>query len=139
MSLVDYEPSADQIDLEVTDTIDCCLPDERDEDNVSVSLDPFDVTWMESDRLPIHVGIRIHEAELALATCPDLLDAEDLVEGLNQKPLKVFGRVFAPEDGLEGLLAELADNFRHYIDTTHPLKLWWHLLIRKRPWLAGGI
>jgi len=47
--LVDAEPvTADQIDLAGVETIDYLLPEDREEDNVSVSLDPSDVSWHES-------------------------------------------------------------------------------------------
>jgi hypothetical protein len=63
-------------------------------------------------------------------------DATDVLEQLNDTPLTLGGRKFAPSEGLDGLLLELADDFRHYIEATPWWKLQWHLWTRKRPWLA---
>lgn len=59
-----------------------------------------------------------------------------MLEQLNDTPLTLGGRKFAPSEGLDGLLLELADDFRHYIEATPWWKLQWHLWTRKRPWLA---
>jgi hypothetical protein len=134
--LVDAEPvTADQIDLAGVETIDYLLPEDREEDNVSVSLDPSDVSWHESEQITVHVGNRYHEAELLLAKQPDMAHAEDALEKLNSKLLEVNGGTFAPIVGLAGLLVEFADNYRHYIETTPWWKVRWHMWKDRTPWL----
>ena len=99
------------------------MPDERIEDNVSVSLNPADVSWHTADKMPEHVALRYQQAQAELARCRNVHDAEDALEQLNEKPLNISGRNVAPTQGLEGLLEELAEDFRHYIETTP----WWRL------------
>ena len=136
ISLIVADPvTADAIDHAAVETIEFLLPDDREDDNVSVSLDPADVSWHKSDRMPVHVGVRYDEALQLLARQRDLGHAEDALDDLNREQLLVNGRTFAPEVGLEGLLEELADNFRHYMETTPWWKLWWHVWTKKTPWL----
>ena len=42
------------------------LPDDRDEDNVSVSLSTDDVSWHTATQMPEHVGLRYQEAHKIL-------------------------------------------------------------------------
>lgn len=111
------------------------LPEDRDEDNVSVSLSGDDVTWHTATKMPEHVGLRYQQALKILRKRKDIHDADDALDKLNETPLKLLGRVFAPVEGLEGLLEELADNFRHYIETTPWWKVWWHAKMNRQPWL----
>ena len=110
--------------------------DEHEEDNVSVSLNPNEITWHTADKIPEHVGLRYQQALALLDACVDIDAAEDALEQLNDTPLTIAGRTFAPSEGFDGLLLELADDYRHYIDTTPWWRLQWHMLIRKRGWLA---
>lgn len=114
------------------------LPEDRDEDNVSVSLRSDDVSWHTAPQMPEHVGQRYEQALKILRKCSDIHDADDALDKLNETPLKLHGRSFAPVEGLEGLLEELADNFRHYVETTPWWKVWWHVWTKKAPWLAQG-
>lgn len=114
------------------------LPEDRDEDNVSVSLSTDDVSWRTATQMPEHVGLRYQEAHKILRKCADIHDADDALEKLNETPLKLHGRTFTPTEGLAGLLLELADNFRHYVETTPWWKLQWHVWTKKAPWLAQG-
>ncbi len=114
------------------------LPEDRDEDNVSVSLSTDDVSWRTATQMPEHVGLRYQEAHKILRKCADIHDADDALEKLNETPLKLHGRTFTPTEGLAGLLLELADNFRHYVETTPWWKLQWHVWTKKVPWLAQG-
>jgi hypothetical protein len=43
--------------------------------------------------------------------------------------------MFALAKGLDGLLLELADNYRYYIDSMPWFKQQWVLLTGKRPWI----
>ena len=112
------------------------LPDDRDEDNVSVSLSSDDVSWHTATQMPEHVGLRYQEAHKILRKCADIHDADDALEKLNETPLKLHGRTFTPTEGLAGLLLELADNFRHYVETTPWWKVWWHAKMDRQPWVA---
>lgn len=114
------------------------LPHDRDEDNVSVSLSGDDVTWHTATQSPAHVGLRYEQARDILRRCRDIHDAEDVLERLNDTPIALNGRRFTPTEGLEGLLLELADNFRHYVETTPWWKVWWHAKTDRQPWLAPG-
>jgi hypothetical protein len=78
------------------DVIEYHLPDGRDEDNVSVSLNIDDVTWHTAEKMPEHVAKRYQEARQRVARCKSVHDAEDVMERLNDKPLSVNGRTFAP-------------------------------------------
>lgn len=118
--------------------IECHLPQDRDEDNVSVSLSGDDVTWHTATQMPEHVGQRYRQALKILRQCGDIHDADDALERLNDTPLKLHGRTFTPTEGLEGLLLELADNFRHYVETTPWWKVWWHAKMDRQPWVAEG-
>ncbi len=130
-------PENTSADIEqcLLDVIERHLPDDREEDNVSVSLNPADVSWHTADKIPVHVGIRYQQATDVLHKCKDICDAEDALETFNDTEITIGSRTFAPADGLNGLLEELADRFRQYIETTPWWKLQWHLLIGKRPWL----
>lgn len=111
------------------------MPDDRDEDNVSVSLSGDDVTWHTATKMPEHVGLRYQHAVKLIRKCKNVHDADDALDKLNEKPLTIGSRTFAPTEGLEGLLEELADNFRHYIETTPWWKVWWHAKMDRQPWL----
>ncbi len=114
------------------------LPDDRDEDNVSVSLSRDDVSWHTATQMFEHVGLRYQEALKILRKCSDIHNADDALEKLNETPLKLHGRSFTPTEGLEGLLLELAENYRHYVETTPWWKVWWHAKTDRQPWLAPG-
>lgn len=114
------------------------LPDDRDEDNVSVSLSRDDVSWHTATQMLEHVGLRHQEALKILRKCSDIHNADDALEKLNETPLKLHGRSFTPTEGLEGLLLELAENYRHYVETTPWWKVWWHAKTDRQPWLAPG-
>lgn len=126
--------SAEAIEQALLDVIELHLPDE-DELNVSVSLDPDDITWHTADKIPEHVAQRYQQALLLLDSCADILAALHALEQLNNTAWTVSGRTFAPSEGMEGLLAELADDYRHYKGTTAWYKRQWDLLRGKRPWL----
>lgn len=111
------------------------MPDERDEDNVSVSLSGDDVTWHTATKMPEHVGLRYQQALKLIKKCKDVHDADDALDKLNDTPLTIGSRSFAPTEGMEGLLEELADNFRHYVETTPWWKVWWHARVDRQPWL----
>ena len=112
------------------------LPDEREEDNVSVSLSGDDVAWHTAERMPEHVGLQYQQAQRLVAKCQTVHEADEALEGLNERPVTIGGRTFAPREGLEGVLLELADRYRDYIEHTPWWTLQWHLLIRKEaPWL----
>lgn len=113
--------------------IDHHLPVDRDED--SVSFRPSDVTWHTAEKIPEHVGMRYRQAQQLLGKCIDRFDPEEAMDRLNTKPLTLGGRTFAPVEGLEGLLLELANDFRHYIETTPWWKLQWHMWTRRAAWL----
>jgi hypothetical protein len=57
------------------------------------------------------------------------------VEQLKDTQLTISGSTFASADGLDGLLLELADNYRHYIDSTPWFKQQLDLLTGKRSWM----
>ena len=130
--------SAADIEQAVLDAIDLHLPDDREEDNVSVSFDPDDISWHTADKMPEHVGLRYQQALELMRKCKDHLDATDEIERLNDTPLILGGRTFSPTEGLEGLLLELADNFSQYVKTTPWWKVWWHARVDRQPWLAKG-
>ena len=126
---------AADIEEAVLDTIEGHLPEDRDDDNVSVTFDLDDVTWHTADKMPEHVGLRYQQSLKCIRGYKDRWDAADEIERLNEKPLTIGSRTFAPTEGLEGLLEELADNFRHYIETTPWWKVWWHAKMDRQPWL----
>ena len=136
--LVGKGNAAVDIEEAVLDVIDCHQPYERDDDNVSVSFDPGDITWHTATKMPEHVGLRYQQALKLIRKYKDRWDAVDEIERLNEKPLTIGGRTFAPTEGLQGLLEELADNFRHYVETTPWWKAWWDATRDRQPWLAQG-
>ena len=114
------------------------LPEARDDDNVSVSLSGDDISWHTANKMPEHVTKRYQQAVALLRSCKDLNDADDALDGLNDLPLTIGGKVFAPVEGLEGLLLELADDYRSYIESTPWWKLQWHIWTRKEaPWIKA--
>jgi|GEM_PF-878167 len=130
--------SAADIEEAALAAIDLHLPDERTDDNVSVSFNPDDTSWHTADKMPEHVAKRYQQALKQIRKCMDSLDAEDEIEQLNDTPLTVGGRTFIPAEGLEGLLLELVDHFSHYAKTTPWWKVWWHAKADQQPWLAQG-
>lgn len=112
------------------------LPEDRDEDNVSVSLSTDDVSWHTATQMPEHVAQRYQRALQVLRKSKDVHEADDALDKLNEIPINLHGRSFAPTEGLEGLLLELADNFRHYVETTPWWKVWWHAKMDRQPWVA---
>jgi hypothetical protein len=56
-------------------------------------------------------------------------------EQLKDTQLTISGSTFAPAEGMDGLLLELADNYRHYIDSTAWYRRQWDLLTGKRSWM----
>jgi hypothetical protein len=127
--------AASDIEHAVLDIIERHLPDEHVQDNVSVSWNPNQITWHTADKITPFVGSRYQQALALLDECRDITAAEDALEHLNDTQLTISGRTFAPAEGLDGLLLELADNYRHYIDSTAWYKQQWDLLTGKRPWL----
>lgn len=127
---------AEDLEQAVLDVIDLHLPDDREEDNVSVSFDPDDVSWHSADKMPEHVAQRYQQALEQTRRCKDSLQAEDEIEHLNHTPLTIGGRTFSPVEGLVGLLLELADCYHHYIETTPWWKVWWHAKVDHQPWLV---
>ncbi len=109
--------------------IEAHLPD--DEDNVSVSLSG--VTLHTADKIPEHVASRYMQAVKAVSKCN--YDAEDVIDKLNDTPITIGGRTFAPTEGLEGLLLELSDKFKHYMENTPWWKVRWHMWKDRTPWL----
>lgn len=133
--LADDSCTAADIEQAVLDVIELHLPDEQEQLNVSVSLKPNQITWHTADKIPEHVGQRYQQALVLLDSCLDILAAHDALEQLNDTELTISGRTFAPSEGMDGLLLELADNYWHYIDSTPWYKRQWHLLTGKRPWI----
>lgn len=135
--LADESCKAADIEQAVLDVIELHLPDKDEQDNVSVSLNPDEITWHTADKIPEHVGQRYQQALALLDECLDIDAAHDALEQLNDTQLTISGsgRTFAPADGLDGLLLELADNYLHYIDSTPWYKQQWDLLTGKRPWM----
>jgi hypothetical protein len=127
-----------EIKQSVLDSIEYHLPDDRDEDNVSVSFDPDDISWHTASKMPEHVAQRYQQVVKLMHKCKDHFDAADAIERLNDTNIKIHGRTFTPREGLEGLLLELADNYQHYIETTPWWKLYWHAWTNKSPWLEQG-
>jgi len=109
--------------------IEAHLPD--DEDDVSVSLSG--VTLHTAEKMPEHVASRYMQALKAVSKCN--YDAEDVIDKLNDTPLTIGVRTFAPTEGLEGLLLELSDKYRRYMETTPWWKVRWHLWKDRMPWL----
>ena len=130
--------SVTAVEQAALDSIEYHLPDDRDEDNVSVSFNPDDISWHTADKMPEHVAQRYQQALNLMRRCKDHFDAADAIERLNETPIKLHGRTFTPTEGLEGLLLELADSFRQYIESTPWWKLQWHVWTKKAPWLAQG-
>lgn len=60
----DFGESGSPADIEqsVLDAIECHLPDDRDDDNVSASFDPYDITWHTATKMPEHVVKRFQQA-----------------------------------------------------------------------------
>ena len=112
------------------------LPEDRDEDNVSVSLSTDDVSWHTATQMPEHVAQRYQRALQVLRKSKDVHEADDALDKLNEIPINLHGRTFTPTEGLAGLLLELADNFRHYVETTPWWKVWWHAKMDRQPWVA---
>lgn len=130
------EKTPDYITDAAITAIECHLPDDRDDDNVSISRSGGDVSWHTADTMPVHVAECYQQAMQRLSKCKDVHDAEDVLDELNDTPLTIGSSTFAPTEGLEGLLLELADNFRHYVQTTHWWKVWWDAKRDRQPWLA---
>ncbi|TCO73761.1 hypothetical protein [Chromatocurvus halotolerans] len=128
--------SAADIEESALDAIESHLPYDREEDNVSVSFNPDDITWHTLTKMPEHVAKRYQKALKLIRKCPDRFEAMDKIERLNNTPVTLGGRTFSPSEALDGLLLELADNFRDYIETTPWWKLHWHIWTKKdAPWL----
>jgi hypothetical protein len=87
---------AEDLEQAVLDVIDLHLPDNREEDNVSVSFDPDDVSWHSADKMPEHVAQRYQQALKQTRRCKDSLQAEDEIEHLNHTPLTIGGCTFTP-------------------------------------------
>ena len=132
------EKAPSYVEQALLNAIESHLSDDRDEYSVSVSLNPGDITWHTADKMPEHVGLRYQQAQQRIRSFKDRWDAVDEIERLNEKPLTIGGRTFAPTEGLQGLLEELADNFRHYVETTPWWKAWWDATRDRQPWLAQG-
>lgn len=130
--------SAPDIERAALDAIDLHLPDEREDDKVSVSFNPDSIRWHTAAKMPEHVAKRYEQALKQIRKCSNCHDAEDEIEQLNDTALTVGGRTFTPAEGLEGLLLELADHYSHYIKTTPWWKVWWHAKADRQPWLALG-
>lgn len=129
------EKAFTEVEQAALNAIESHLPDKGDGNNVSVSFDTEDITWHTANKIPEHVGLRYQAALKSLGKCKDTAGAKDALEKLNNTPLTIDDRTFAPAQGLEGLLEELAENFSHYIKTTPWWKLQWHLLTRQTPWM----
>ena len=133
--LADDSGTAADIEQALLDVIELHLPDEHEQDNVSVSWNPNQITWHTADKIPEHVGQRYQQALALLDSCVDTLAAHDALEQLNDTQLTISGSTFVPAEGLDGLLLELADNYRQYKDTTAWYKRQWDWLTGKRPWM----
>lgn len=129
------EKASSYVEQALLNAIESHLSDDRDEYSVSVSLNPGDITWHTADKMPEHVGLRYQQVLQRIRSFKDRWDAIDEIERLNDTPLNIGGRTFAPTEGLEGLLLELADDFRHYIETTPWWKQQWHIWKKKVTWL----
>lgn len=130
-------PSKDALHIGDTaiSAVEYHLPADREEDNVSVSLSGDDVSWHTTEKVPEHVGKRCLMACALFERCRDINQADEALEALNDTPLTLHGRTFTPTEGMEGLLRELADDFRDYIEHTPWWKQCWHRLAGKAPWL----
>lgn len=116
--------------------IECHLPDDRQQDSDSVSLQLQDISWHTAAKKPKHVAQRYRRALKLIRKCRDRFDVAEALERLNETPLRLYGRTCTPTEGLEGLLLELADNSRRYRQTTPWWKLQWHLWTQKQaPWV----
>jgi len=91
-------------------------------------------------RRPLHPRTTLNDTRTDSETAPHTKNrtspAEDVLDELNDTPLTIGSSTFAPTEGLEGLLLELADNFRHYVQTTPWWKVWWDAKRDRQPWLA---
>lgn len=79
--------------------------------NVSVSFNPKHISWHTAGKMPEYAALRYLQALKLLGKCKDIHDATDVLEQLNDT--QIGGHTFAPAEDLQGLLQELADNFRH--------------------------
>jgi len=102
--LADDSCTASNIEQAVLDVIELHLPDEDEQNNVSVSLKPNQITWHTADKIPEHVGQRYQQALALLDSCRNIDAAELALEQLNNAQLTINERTFAPAEGLDGLL-----------------------------------
>ena len=128
-------PTANAVEKAAFDVIELASPLDREEDNVSVSFNPADVTWHIADKLPTHVGKQYQRVEQALRQCHDIYEADEVIKQINAKPMTIGDQCIAPVEGVYGVLLELADDFRDYVQTTPWWKQLWHLSTKQTPWL----
>ena len=102
--LADDNCRASDIEQAVLDVIELHLPDEHQQDKVSVSWNPNQITWHTADKIPEHVRQRYQQALALLDSCRSIDAAEDALEQLNNTQLTMNGSTFAPAVGMDGLL-----------------------------------
>jgi hypothetical protein len=133
VALAEAGSNPEEIEATVVDIIIDHLPEESLEHSLEeyahVSLETEDVKWCQSDRMPIHVGVRYQEAKELLLKQETYRQAVEAIDVLNRKPLEVAGEKFAPVDGVEGLLQELEDSSSYDETPTNPLLQILHKLI----------
>ena len=132
---IEGEISAEAVEEAIIGAIECNEPPDREQDCISVDVNPKHMTWRVSDKAPAHVGIQLKRLQKALVSCRDLCDADEAVEDLNEQPLKVGKERFKPREGMQGLMEELADQFSHYVETTPLWKQLWHRFCGRHPWI----
>jgi len=126
---------ANAVEKAVFDAIELALPNDREQDNVSVSFNPDDVLWHIAGKMPTHVGQQYQRVEKALRRCNDLYQVDSALEKINTMPLAINDRHIVPEEGFYGVLLELADRFRDYRQTMPWWRQLWHMGTKKIPWI----
>jgi hypothetical protein len=134
---IEGEISGEAAEQAVVEAIQCNEPPDREEDCISVNLDPKAMSWRISDEVPVHVGTQLKRLQKALRSCRDLCDAEEAIMDLNEQRLKVGSDWIKPRAGMQGLMEELADQFVHYLETTPFWKQIWAGVRGRHPWLDG--
>ena len=113
--------------------IDCLEP----EDCVpSVDPNPKKVMWAVSPcPLRKELKSRMNQAINGLKKCEHTDEGFDLIEKLNYQPIKIFGKTFPPEVGVEGLLNELQKSYDLYLEHTGIIKIFWDQITGQTPWI----
>ena len=83
----------------------------------------------------MHVGVQLKRLRKALRSCSDVYDAAEAIAEINSKSLKVGDSQFTPQEAMEGLLEELADEFVAYAESTPFHKRLRDFVTGRTPWL----